>query len=275
MPTPENLEQVLITCQSADPFSTLVVSPQTGAAVWSYKGSELQGAITNLAAPVGVNGDYLAVTTKDKPMLHIVAVHIRDRTHQKSVLPGIARALAVHPSGTVVCCAIDEKIYTWMLTTGQLLTIISAHYQPVSHLQFVSDGSALVSAGDDGIVQIWLLTDLMTPHDAGLMKPEPLRKWSPHSVPVTGLFVTSGGVNCRILSCSSDQTASRADWCSGLHLCSSVSRTRVQFPLRAAPHPTKVLIPPWVGELVAAMLRIYRRQALVTGRPILYQSHQP
>uniref|UniRef100_A0A914XIE6 Uncharacterized protein n=1 Tax=Plectus sambesii TaxID=2011161 RepID=A0A914XIE6_9BILA len=36
---------------------------------------------------------------------------------------------------------------------------------------------------------------------------------------------------------------------------SPVSRTRVQFPLRAAPHPTKVLIPPWVGELVAAMLR--------------------
>uniref|UniRef100_A0A914WW58 NADP-dependent oxidoreductase domain-containing protein n=1 Tax=Plectus sambesii TaxID=2011161 RepID=A0A914WW58_9BILA len=32
-------------------------------------------------------------------------------------------------------------------------------------------------------------------------------------------------------------------------------RTRVQFPLRAAPHPTKVLIPLWVGELVAAMLR--------------------
>uniref|UniRef100_A0A914VL66 Uncharacterized protein n=1 Tax=Plectus sambesii TaxID=2011161 RepID=A0A914VL66_9BILA len=36
---------------------------------------------------------------------------------------------------------------------------------------------------------------------------------------------------------------------------SPVSRTRVQFPLRAAPHPTKVLIPPWVGEMVAAMLR--------------------
>uniref|UniRef100_A0A914WS86 Uncharacterized protein n=1 Tax=Plectus sambesii TaxID=2011161 RepID=A0A914WS86_9BILA len=45
--------------------------------------------------------------------------------------------------------------------------------------------------------------------------------------------------------------------------------TRVQFPLRAAHHPTKVLIPPWVGELVAAKLRIYRRQALATGRPIL------
>uniref|UniRef100_A0A914WLP8 Uncharacterized protein n=1 Tax=Plectus sambesii TaxID=2011161 RepID=A0A914WLP8_9BILA len=51
--------------------------------------------------------------------------------------------------------------------------------------------------------------------------------------------------------------------------------TRVQFPLRAAHHPTKVLIPLSVGELVAAKLRIYRRQALATGRPILYQSHQP
>uniref|UniRef100_A0A914XES1 Uncharacterized protein n=1 Tax=Plectus sambesii TaxID=2011161 RepID=A0A914XES1_9BILA len=48
-----------------------------------------------------------------------------------------------------------------------------------------------------------------------------------------------------------------------------VSRTRVRFPLKAAPHPTKVLIPLWVGELVAAKLRIYRRQALATGRPIL------
>uniref|UniRef100_A0A914W6K1 Uncharacterized protein n=1 Tax=Plectus sambesii TaxID=2011161 RepID=A0A914W6K1_9BILA len=44
---------------------------------------------------------------------------------------------------------------------------------------------------------------------------------------------------------------------------------RVQLPLRVAPHPNKVLIPPWVGELVAAKLRIYRRQVLATGRPIL------
>uniref|UniRef100_A0A914XPB7 Uncharacterized protein n=1 Tax=Plectus sambesii TaxID=2011161 RepID=A0A914XPB7_9BILA len=51
--------------------------------------------------------------------------------------------------------------------------------------------------------------------------------------------------------------------------------TRVPIPLRAAPHPTKVLIPPWVGELVAAMLRINRRQALATGRPMIYQSRQP
>uniref|UniRef100_A0A914UMX4 Uncharacterized protein n=1 Tax=Plectus sambesii TaxID=2011161 RepID=A0A914UMX4_9BILA len=41
------------------------------------------------------------------------------------------------------------------------------------------------------------------------------------------------------------------------------------IPAESDPHPTKVLIPPWVGELVAAKLRKYRRQALATGRPIL------
>uniref|UniRef100_A0A914WR57 Neurotransmitter-gated ion-channel ligand-binding domain-containing protein n=1 Tax=Plectus sambesii TaxID=2011161 RepID=A0A914WR57_9BILA len=41
------------------------------------------------------------------------------------------------------------------------------------------------------------------------------------------------------------------------------------IPAEGDPHPTKVLIPLWVGDLVAAMLRIYRRQALATGRPIL------
>lgn len=53
----------------------------------------------------------------------------------------------------------DANSLTFQLTTGQLLTIISAHYQPISKLQFVSDGSALVSAGDDGVVQVWLLTE--------------------------------------------------------------------------------------------------------------------
>uniref|UniRef100_A0A914X404 Uncharacterized protein n=1 Tax=Plectus sambesii TaxID=2011161 RepID=A0A914X404_9BILA len=41
------------------------------------------------------------------------------------------------------------------------------------------------------------------------------------------------------------------------------------IPAESDFHPTKVLIPLWVGELVAAKLRIYRRQALATGRPIL------
>uniref|UniRef100_A0A914VRQ0 C-type lectin domain-containing protein n=1 Tax=Plectus sambesii TaxID=2011161 RepID=A0A914VRQ0_9BILA len=41
------------------------------------------------------------------------------------------------------------------------------------------------------------------------------------------------------------------------------------IPAESDPHPTKVLIPLWVGELVAAKLRIYRRKALATGRPNL------
>uniref|UniRef100_A0A914WKN1 Uncharacterized protein n=1 Tax=Plectus sambesii TaxID=2011161 RepID=A0A914WKN1_9BILA len=47
------------------------------------------------------------------------------------------------------------------------------------------------------------------------------------------------------------------------------------IPAEGGPHPTKVLIPLRVGELVAAKLRIYRRQALATGRPMLSPSHQP
>uniref|UniRef100_A0A914W6K8 Uncharacterized protein n=1 Tax=Plectus sambesii TaxID=2011161 RepID=A0A914W6K8_9BILA len=51
------------------------------------------------------------------------------------------------------------------------------------------------------------------------------------------------------------RAAERVDWCSGQNQNSSIPRTRVQFSLRSTPHPTKVLIPPWVGELVAASLR--------------------
>ncbi len=43
------------------------------------------------------------------------------------------------------------------MTTGQLLTIIEAHYQPIARLALTADGSLLISAGCDGVVQVWEL----------------------------------------------------------------------------------------------------------------------
>lgn len=42
--------------------------------------------------------------------------------------------------------------------TGNLLAVLSQHYQPVSVLRFTDDGVHFVSGGEDGRVIVWKLT---------------------------------------------------------------------------------------------------------------------
>ncbi|KAH7727292.1 PRO-1 protein [Aphelenchoides avenae] len=57
-----NLEYLLASWESTDPFSVQLIDPVTGSSAWSYKGSELQGR----------DGEYLLMSVVDKPMVHSV-----------------------------------------------------------------------------------------------------------------------------------------------------------------------------------------------------------
>jgi WD40 repeat protein len=72
---------------------------------------------------------------------------------------GPVRALAVHPDGTVLVSASDDKtICLWNIANGHRLWKFEEHdFTPVS-LAFSPDGQRLLIAGDDGLIRLWDFT---------------------------------------------------------------------------------------------------------------------
>eukprot|EP00897_Mesotaenium_endlicherianum_P009036 jgi/Mesen1/8160/ME000438S07262 len=66
-------------------------------------------------------------------------------------------ALAVHPSGEIVCAAsLDNfQVYVWSVKTGRLLDILSGHEGPVCCLAFSAVQETLASGSWDKTVRIW------------------------------------------------------------------------------------------------------------------------
>ncbi|CAB3403959.1 unnamed protein product [Caenorhabditis bovis] len=198
------LEMLLVSSGSADPHSTIVIDPRTGVSSWSYKGSELQGALTGLVEPLGIDGDHLIITTKDRPIVHVIAVNNKDRFHQKAVLPGPVSAVCSDKNGRMVFMAIKKQIYAWLMATGELLTVIEAHYQNITRLALSSDDSILFSSSKDGAIHAYLVVDLISADRERTVAL--IRKWNAHTLAVTDLQVTYGA-NPRVLSCGADHMA--------------------------------------------------------------------
>uniref|UniRef100_A0A914D0T6 Uncharacterized protein n=1 Tax=Acrobeloides nanus TaxID=290746 RepID=A0A914D0T6_9BILA len=199
-------ELLLLSATSSDPFTTLIVNPLTGGSYWSYKGAELQNGVSGLVEPLGRRGDFLLIAIHEKPLLHVVSVHGKNKFHVKTVLSGPIRCLASHPEGTYIFAAIGLQIFTWMAFSGELLSVVDAHYQNISTMKISCDGSFLVTGSEDGHVHVYSIIDLVCEPEHKTVKVEPSFKWNAHSLAVTDLHITAGN-NPRVISVSLDHTA--------------------------------------------------------------------
>ncbi|GAB9473558.1 Wd domain-containing protein [Globisporangium polare] len=101
------------------------------------------------------------------------------------------------------------KVYVWDVKTGELAMVWDAHYKSVSALALTSDDSHVITAGDDAVVHVWRLMDILDEPDVtssfqqGLT---PVVSWTDHVLPVTSIHVSHGGVNGRIYTSSLDRT---------------------------------------------------------------------
>ncbi|KAH7698666.1 PRO-1 protein, partial [Aphelenchoides avenae] len=189
-----NLEYLLASWESTDPFSVQLIDPVTGSSAWSYKGSELQGR----------DGEYLLMSVVDKPMVHSVPVRHANRNHQKSITTGPVRCLVTHPDGSVIFASIGTQLYTWM-ASGELLSITEGHYQDITSIRLSPNSSFLVTASADGNVAVYLITDLVTPESL-TVKRTPLWRYTGHSLAVRDMHVTAGH-DPQVLTVSTDHTA--------------------------------------------------------------------
>uniref|UniRef100_A0A1I7UG12 Pre-rRNA-processing protein pro-1 n=1 Tax=Caenorhabditis tropicalis TaxID=1561998 RepID=A0A1I7UG12_9PELO len=198
------LEMLLVSSGSPDPHSTIIIDPRTGVSSWSYKGSELQGASTGLVQPLGEEGEHIVVTTKERPLVHVLAVHPKDRFHQKCVLPGPVSAIASDHSGHLLFVAIKRQLYSWLLSTGELLSVIDAHYQSITKVVISDDDSMLFTASKDGSIHGYLVTELISADREHTVAP--FCKWASHTLSISDLKITHGS-NPRILSTGTDHIA--------------------------------------------------------------------
>uniref|UniRef100_A0A915AKP4 WD repeat-containing protein 18 n=1 Tax=Parascaris univalens TaxID=6257 RepID=A0A915AKP4_PARUN len=202
------LELLLIASETADPFATKIVVPSNGVAIWSLKGSELQGSIIGCVEPLGGGGDVevLLLSCKDKPLIHALTLNPHRRRHVKSVLIGPAESVLTSDDGALLFVTIGTQLFTWMVNTGELLSVVDAHYQRISCLCLSSDGTLLISGSDDGSVNVFHLADLACWDVSSFEKRKPFREWRVHSLSVRAVCSTRCGEQ-KVISCSLDHTA--------------------------------------------------------------------
>lgn len=70
-------------------------------------------------------------------------------------------------------------LYVWEIGTARLLRSWPAHYKAVTSLSVVGGGSAFVSAGEDAIINVWLLAKVLgnSSAESRVENPTPLHSW--------------------------------------------------------------------------------------------------
>ncbi|KAL9951479.1 hypothetical protein ACROYT_G044145 [Oculina patagonica] len=134
--------------------------------------------------------------------------------------------MACSPDGVYCVVACGEKIYIWQVASGNLLALLSRHFQRVSCLKFTDDGSHFLSSGDDNLVIVWKMARVVSFSSSSLgtfdSNLSPRYTWSEHALPVTDIHCGHGGMRGHVITSSLDQTCKLYDLSSGELLCSFV-----------------------------------------------------
>lgn len=202
-----DLLEVIVSSDNTDQFYTCAVwDPKTSNQLMGYRGGS--AAKSNTVAFINYN--FLISANSTKPMLHIWSINSQEQlASARLVTPGKVNALTVSADGNYCICGINELIYLWHIPTGKMFASLSRHFQNVSHLKFTDDDSHFISAGQDGMVLVWSLTDVLS----GVEQPK--YTFSGHSLPVTGLKVGLGGGRATLYSVSLDRTVRLYDLAQG------------------------------------------------------------
>ena len=147
-------------------------------------------------------------TTKNKDDSYAMLLTIRQATvppilHWKTRLPEghLTAGITVSPCGHYAIGGGNTgNIYIWSTFGGTLLRVVKAHYRPVHHMTWMLvGGTYFATGGADGMVHVFDLADLVDINaDTSV---SPIRTWSQHHMPITGLVALSDN---RLASASSD-----------------------------------------------------------------------
>ncbi|EDW78468.1 uncharacterized protein Dwil_GK16448 [Drosophila willistoni] len=213
--------EALFTCVSSEDNTTCSVQDlRTGTDLMKYKG----GGNAQHHSLAMLSSHYVMAANTMKPLLHVWPINGQEQmSGLRFVVPGKVNALALSPDGAFLVVGIQENIYIWHLNTGRMLNTISRHYQAITCLRFNDNGEHFVSAGKDGAVLVWNLTQAVSPLDTGDQEANaPLYSFYDHGLAVTDLYIGLGGLRSFMYTVSLDRCCKLYDLNSGSMLLSVV-----------------------------------------------------
>lgn len=213
-----DLNEILITSDASGSLWTCCAwDSKAGTNLMTYKG----GGAANPHALSFIKNEFIIAGDTSKPLLHIWPVNSQEQIQgTRLVTPGKISSLAISPDGNYCVASSAEIIYIWQICSGRLLAALSLHYQNVTSLKFIDDGSHFVSAGIDGKVLVWNLG--MSIAQNSHHQVAPLYTFSDHALPVTDLHIGKGALRAYLLSVSLDRTCRIYDLSSGTQLLNLV-----------------------------------------------------
>nr|XP_010600152.1 WD repeat-containing protein 18 [Loxodonta africana] len=209
------MEVAVCTDSAGQLWSCVVWELHSGANLLTYRGGQ--------AGPRGLallNGEYLLAAQLGKNYISAWELHRKDQLQHKIMCPGPVTCLTTSPDGLYVLAGIEESIHLWEVSTGNLLVILSRHYQDVACLQFTGDGSHFISGGKDCLALAWSLYSVL--HIDPSRIPSPRQVWTHHTLPMTDLHWGFGGPLTRVATASLDHTVKLWELSSGELLLSVV-----------------------------------------------------
>jgi pre-rRNA-processing protein IPI3 len=185
----------------------------------------LDGTIESSASPCHgrglacVSGDWVLAAQRKEAAIFVFR-RGQKSPHVKCRLSEPVGPICASPDGSY-CFAggLSGTMYAWELWSGQLVRTWFGHNKPVRCLGITDDCSFLVSGGDDSVVSVWSVDDLVDVSSSsggggagrgGGAAGDVVRErhsWSDHSQAVTALHVGHGGARARVFTASLDRTA--------------------------------------------------------------------
>jgi pre-rRNA-processing protein IPI3 len=148
----------------------------------------------------------------------------RSQPHFKCAMPEAIGPLCVTKSG-IFCFggSVTGRIFVWDLASGDLLRSTTAHFKQVTKICETHDGAYLITAGDDALIHVWNVIDLIETNNSMEQKSvKPLFSWTEHTLPITDIFCNIGGIHGHLWSTSMDHTC-KVWSLSRQHLLNSIS----------------------------------------------------
>mmetsp|Transcript_42549 Transcript_42549/g.100994 ORF Transcript_42549/g.100994 Transcript_42549/m.100994 type:complete len:452 (+) Transcript_42549:115-1470(+) len=155
-----------------------------------------------------VGRDYFVASQMGRGVLHFWTWH-KEQVHLRCFTKEPLLCVAATPCGSFILGGSGKgSIFCWDATSGLLLREWVAHYKAVTCLAFSSDGHVLLSGGDDAAVNSWLLSDVLSTENYGMVAAvlQPFCSWSEHTLPVTSICCGTGGINSVAVSAALDRS---------------------------------------------------------------------
>ncbi|KRZ45915.1 Pre-rRNA-processing protein pro-1 [Trichinella pseudospiralis] len=191
--------RLLLVCSSSTNDGVVAAyNPRNGSTVWLLRGIDLIDKRPEKA--LLVHGSCVFISFNKKPVMQAYNLNNKGKVGLLSCLQGPLTDFAISVDGSLFFGAIDNSLFTWRTTDGMALTCIEAHHSPIVKVSALQDNSYVITASQDGFINVWNIGLLVTPMSLSNATPLPIIRWTAHHLPITDLQVGNGGITSRVHS---------------------------------------------------------------------------